>query len=174
MAGSGKSTVREYFEKFGFENIHLGSTEECIRRYGKTSEELERKVRLELRAEYEMAAMIIIAMPKIESLLNSGKRVVIDNLYSWSEYKYLKERFADDFLMIAVHAGTKTRHKRLKVRGVRPLIEAEAKSRDYSEIEELEKGGPIAMADFHIVNEGTADELFVSVQNVFDKIKLNI
>jgi dephospho-CoA kinase len=166
MAGSGKSTVREFFEKIGFQNIHLGSTEECIRRFGKTNEELEREVRLELRKEFGMAAMIIIAMPKIEELLKLGNKVVIDNLYSWSEYKFLKEKYAGDFITIAVHAGATIRHKRLEVRHIRPLNEVKSRSRDYAEIEELEKGGPIAMADFHIINEGTAEELAAKVAKI--------
>jgi hypothetical protein len=36
---------------------------------------------------------------------------------------------------------------------------AEFQARDYSEIENIEKGGPIAMADYLVVNEGSLKDL---------------
>jgi hypothetical protein len=42
---------------------------------------------------------------------------------------------------------------------VRPLTAGQASSRDRSEIENINKGGPIAMADFTIINEATLEEL---------------
>ena len=40
----------------------------------------------------------------------------------------------------------------------RPLTKDKAKARDYAEIENLAKGGPIAMADYIILNTGTLEE----------------
>ena len=39
------------------------------------------------------------------------------------------------------------------------LTPKQANERDHAEIENLEKGGPIAMADYTIVNEFTLDQL---------------
>jgi dephospho-CoA kinase len=159
MAGAGKSTVRQMFEEAGYQNIHLGVTEECMRRYGSCTEEQERALRVELRKEHGMAAMIVIALPTIEELLSKGQKIVIDNLYSWSEYKLLKEKYPENFITIAVHASPAIRYERLKVRSERPRDEATSRSRDYAEIEEIEKGGPIAMADYHLINEHNDREI---------------
>ncbi len=91
--------------------------------------------------------------------------VVIDGLYSWSEYKILKERFPETFAVIAIHASPAIRYARLAERAeaeadpartLRRLRPDEARRRDYAEIEGIEKGGPIAMADVMIVNEAHA------------------
>ena len=52
----------------------------------------------------------------------------------------------------------------------RSFTEKEAKARDYAEIENIEKGGPIAMADFTIVNIGTIEELKEKVSEILKKI----
>jgi dephospho-CoA kinase len=44
-------------------------------------------------------------------------------------------------------------------REIRPLTLSEAISRDISEIENIEKGGPIAFADYMVINDGTIKEL---------------
>ena len=43
----------------------------------------------------------------------------------------------------------------------------EAKARDFAEIENIEKGGPIVMADFTIVNTGTIEELKEKLKKFF-------
>ena len=53
----------------------------------------------------------------------------------------------------------KSRYGRLENRPVRPLSAGEATGRDIAEIENLEKGGPIAIADHYIVNNGTKEDL---------------
>jgi dephospho-CoA kinase len=47
----------------------------------------------------------------------------------------------------------------LAKREFRPLTEEEALSRDYAELENLDKGAPIAFADYTVINDGTLDEL---------------
>jgi len=49
---------------------------------------------------------------------------------------------------------------------IRPLSSQEVDSRDKSEIENLHKAGPIAIADFTINNEGNLNDL----KNTIDKI----
>ena len=46
----------------------------------------------------------------------------------------------------------------------------EAASRDYSEIENLEKGGPIVMADWTIQNIGTKEEFLTEVDRIINKV----
>jgi hypothetical protein len=47
----------------------------------------------------------------------------------------------------------------------------EAASRDKAEIENVNKGGPIAMADFTIINESSLDELKVETERIISRLK---
>lgn len=169
MAGSGKTSVRKIFQEMGYEFIHLGVTEMVQEKYGEVTEDLENKERVALRKENGMEAMVIIAEPEIDQHLNDGKDVVIDNLYSWSEYKYLKKKYGDFFTCIAVIARPEIRYNRLLERtdDARHYENLETlEARDKREIETLEKGGPIAMAHFNIINEGNKEELLEKVNEI--------
>jgi dephospho-CoA kinase len=71
----------------------------------------------------------------------------------------LKSRYGEDFHVVAVWASPKMRYGRLSKRKVRPLTVEEAASRDIAELENTNKGGPIAMADFTIINESSLEDL---------------
>ena len=105
-----------------------------------------------------MAAYAILNLPRIEAVLQESN-LVIDGLYSWEEYKYLREGLAAGFVTLAVWAPAELRYKRLAQRKVRPLTVEQAQARDFAEIENVNKGGPIVMADFMIKNDGTLSEL---------------
>jgi dephospho-CoA kinase len=154
MAGAGKSEVARVFEKNGFARVRFGDiTDKEIGRRGLTpGEENERHVRELLREEHGMSAYARLNLPRIESA-RKHSNVVIDGLYSWEEYTFLKSHYAEDFYVVAVWASPETRYSRLAGREKRRLAVAEAASRDRAEIENVNKGGPIAMADFTIINE---------------------
>ncbi|MBC8274654.1 MAG: AAA family ATPase [Chloroflexi bacterium] len=160
MAGSGKSEVARIFARNGFKKVRFGDvTDEEIKKRGlKLNEENERYVRQQLRKEHGMAAYAELNLPRIDALLGSSD-VVVDGLYSWEEYTLLKSRYSDNFHMVAVWASPKTRYKRLSNRAVRPLTVKEAAGRDVAELESTNKGGPIAMADFTIINEKSLEDL---------------
>ncbi len=159
MCGSGKSVVTEQFEALGYARVYFGQVtmDELERRNLARNEQNERLVREELRAKFGKAAFAIKLLDKIEEALKTSD-VVIDGLYSWSEYKVLKERFPN-LVVIAVLCDRAKRYARLAIRPVRPLTEAEAQSRDYAEIENSEKGGPIAFADYMLLNNSTPEDL---------------
>ena len=163
MAGSGKSEVARIFERNGFKKIRFGDvTDEEIKKRGlELNEENERYVRQQLRKEYGMAAYAELNLPRIDTWLGSSD-VVVDGLYSWEEYTLLKSRYGDDFHVVAVWASPKMRYKRLLKRAVRPLMVEEAAGRDVAELESTNKGGPIAMADFTIINESYIPETYDS------------
>ncbi len=160
MAGSGKSEVARVFEQNGFKRIRFGDiTDDEIKRRGlDLNEENERYIRQQLRKDYGMAAYAKLNLPKIDAMVKSSD-VVVDGLYSWEEYILLKNRYGDNFRVLAVWASPKTRYARLAERSVRPLTADEAASRDIAELENTNKGGPIAMADFTIINESFIDDL---------------
>jgi dephospho-CoA kinase len=160
MAGSGKSEVARVFVGAGYARVRFGDiTDEEVRRRGlELNEKNERLVRQQLRTEHGMAAYAKLSLPKIDRLLESGNAVV-DGLYSWEEYTLMKDRYGGRSAVVAVWASPETRHQRLAKRPVRPLTREEAASRDVAEIQNLNKGGPIAMADFTIINESSLEAL---------------
>ncbi|NWF77240.1 MAG: AAA family ATPase [Chloroflexi bacterium] len=172
MTGAGKSEVARIFEEHGFKKVRFGDiTDEELRKRGlQPSEENERYIRQLLRKEHGMAAYAKLNLPTIDSLLKSSN-VVVDGLYSWEEYTLLKERYGKRLSVLAVWASPATRHKRLARRTERPLTLEEAASRDKSEIEKINKGGPIAMADFTILNEASLEELEREIKRVLSALK---
>lgn len=66
------------------------------------------------------------------------------------------------------------RYKRLITREVRPLTLEQAKNRDVAEIEKLNKGGPIAIADYIIVNEGDRQLFLSRVDKLFHRLEVHI
>jgi dephospho-CoA kinase len=160
MTGAGKSEVARVFEEHGFKRVRFGDiTDEELRNRGlELNERNERRIREQLRKKHGMAAYAKLNLPRIDSSLKSSN-VVIDGLYSWEEYILLKERYGGRLSVVAVWASPATRHARLAHRTKRPLVLEEAAGRDKSEVESINKGGPIAMADFTILNEVSLAEL---------------
>ena len=160
MCGSGKSVATEVFTDAGWEKVYFGgiTMEELENRGLEKNEKNEKMVREELRAQYGLAAYAVKLLPRIQKLAEQGN-VVLDGLYSWSEYTYLKEHLGDALRVLAIVTDRGLRYSRLATRTIRPLTEQEATSRDHSEIEKLEKGGPISIADRFVTNNGSSEEL---------------
>jgi dephospho-CoA kinase len=172
MTGAGKSEVARVFEEHGFKKVRFGDiTDEELKSRGlEPSEENERYIRQQLREKHGMAAYAKLNLPRIDSSLKLAN-VVVDGLYSWEEYTLLKERYREKLSVLAVWASPATRHARLAHRVKRPLTFEEAASRDESEIKNINKGGPIAMADFTIVNEASLEELKKETERVLSALK---
>ena len=160
MAGAGKSEVARVFEENDFAKIRFGDiTDEEIKQQGlEPNEKSERYIREFLRQGYGMAAYAKLNLPRIDEA-SKHSDIVIDGLYSWEEYVWLKGYYGDDFYVVAVWASPVTRYARLSNRSNRCLTLEEAASRDRAEIENANKGGPIAMADFTIINESSLESL---------------
>jgi dephospho-CoA kinase len=169
MPGAGKSTCVDYLTSKNIPNVYFGGVvvDETKRRYGKVNEDLERTVREDLRAKEGKGAIAKRIVVKIDELIAQGRtRVVADGLYSWTEYKMFKERWGGNAIIVAITAPRKTRHARLADRPVRPFTEEEVTAREYAEIENIEKGGPIANADYTLVNNGTPEELIEQFKQI--------
>ena len=172
MAGSGKTEVARAFEQHGFTRVRFGdiTDEEVAKRGLVLNEENERRIRELLRKEHGMAAYAELNLPRIDAALKKSN-VVVDGLYSWEEYTFLKDRYVEDFSVIAVWASPETRYHRLGSRAERPLTQKEAASRDHTEIENTNKGGPIAMADYTILNESSLSALEEQAIKVLARLK---
>jgi dephospho-CoA kinase len=172
MAGSGKSEVARVFEESGFVRVRFGDiTDEEIGKRGlELNEKNERHIRELLRKEHGMAAYARLNLPRIDSARKHAD-VVIDGLYSWEEYTLLKNYYGEDFYVVAVWASPQTRYARLGSRANRGLTLAEASGRDKAELEKVNKGGPIAMADFTIINESSLANLREATRRVIDRLR---
>ncbi len=168
MPGSGKTEVIEYLmQKHQWKKVYFGEVtfDEMKLRGLEPIQANERLVREDLRALHGQDYYARKVIEKLEML--SGEDVVlVESLYSWEEFLVLKDRFGESMTTIAVHSSPKTRYARLLHRPDRPLTLEEARSRDYAQIVNLSQGGPIAMADFVVINERGRDELQTKVDEV--------
>jgi dephospho-CoA kinase len=171
MTGSGKSEVAAIFRTIGFAPVRFGDiTDAEVKKLGLAlTEENERPVRERLRKEHGMAAYAILSRPRIDAALKNS-HVVVDGLYSWEEYIYLKDHYGADFIVVAVWASPQTRYHRLSKRKIRPLKPEAAAGRDRAEIENLNKGGPIAMADYTILNETSTGNLVRQIEKIIRRL----
>ncbi|MGB4800358.1 MAG: AAA family ATPase [Candidatus Saccharimonadales bacterium] len=169
MPGAGKGLCVEYLEQKGWPSVYLGgiTVDEVKARGLDVNEANEKIVREELRAQEGMDVMAKRILPKIDALVESGTSIVIaDGIYSWAEYKIFKERYGADVIIIAVASARSTRHARLRCRPIRPLNEEDATNREYAEIENSDKGGPIANADYTVLNDGTPAETYAQLETI--------
>jgi len=168
MCGSGKSEAVKYFTERGYKKVYFGDVviRELKSRGLEINEKNERKVREELRAEYGMGVMAIKSIDLIKEYFKT-ENVVVESMYSWEEFKIIKEEFGEDFKVLAIYTTKSIRYERLGRREFRPLTEEEARSRDLSEIENLDKGGPIAYADYTLINDSSLDELNNKLEVLF-------
>jgi len=79
--------------------------------------------------------------------------------------------FEGDGQISAVVVPKKLRYKRVAARPERPFNRAEIIERDRSEIENLEKGGPIAAADYYILNDGSVGEMHEKIEEILKEIE---
>jgi dephospho-CoA kinase len=175
MPGAGKSVCVEYLKKKGLPFAYFGgiTLDEIKRRGMEVNEASEKLVREDIRAKEGKGAYAVRIIKQIEDFFEKGEAyVVVDGLYSWTEYKIFKDSFGPNAVIIAIVAPVSVRHERLAKRPVRPLTEAEATARDYAEIENLEKGGPIANADYFLANNDSVKELETDLQELLDGISL--
>ena len=165
MCGSGKSESANYFSSKGLPVVRFGdATEIEVKKRGlELNPANEKIVRESLRKNLGMDAFAKVNESRIKDSLKKTKHVIIDGLYSWEEYLYLAKVFDEQLILLHICASPKTRQNRLAARKIRPLTPDETKLRDIAEIENSKKGGPIAIANYTIVNEGTLKELFVDL-----------
>lgn len=155
LTGSGKSTAVEYFTEKGYPKVYFGGVIlDAMTEAGlEHTQENEKPFREEYREKYGKDAVANKIVEQIQHLANAGQhRIIADGIYTWTEYKVLKKAFPGELELVAIVAPRRTRYHRLNQRPIRPLTNTEAYNRDTAEIENLEKGGPIAIADHYIIN----------------------
>jgi dephospho-CoA kinase len=174
LAGSGKSTAVEYLTEKGYPKVYFGGIvlDEVRRRGLELTQENEQPIREELRAAEGKDFVVKRIVAQIHDLVAAGQhRIVADGLYTWTEYKVLKHEFPGELIVVAIVAPRHLRQHRMADRPIRPLTPAQLDQRDWAEIENLEKGGPIAIADYYIMNEGDKDRLYQQLDDVLEHVE---
>lgn len=172
MSGTGKSVITDYLESIGWNKLYFGGiTYKFMQEAGieRTPDgKSEKEFREKLRKDYGPECYAKFLEPDIKENLKKGN-VVLDGLYSWYEYKYLIERFKN-LKLICVITDKELRYKRVGNRPDRAFNKDAIIYRDISEIENLAKGGPIAYADYYILNNGTIDDELTRLKEILKKI----
>lgn len=166
LAGSGKTTAVQYLTDKGYPKVYFGGIvlDEVKKRGLELTQENEQPIREELREKEGKDFVVKRIVEQIHDLVAAGQhRIVADGLYTWTEYKVLKHHFPGELTVAAIVAPRALRHRRLMVREIRPLTGQEVDRRDWAEIENLEKGGPIAIADHYIINDGDKAKLHAQI-----------
>ena len=166
LAGSGKSTAVEYLTEKGYPKVYFGGVvlDAMTDLELEHTEENEKPFREELREKEGKDFVVKRIITQIHDLIGAGQhRIIADGLYTWTEYKALKREFPGELTVAAIITPKRLRHRRLAERPIRPLTATEINQRDWSEIENLEKGGPIAIADHYIINDGDIEKLHTQI-----------
>lgn len=178
MAGSGKGTVTDHLESLDYPKIYFGGMVYAeVERLGLDHVKDEKEVRENMRRIDGPAVMAKRAAAIADQHLEDGaKTVVLDGLYSWSEYLYLREKYGEALTVLAIFTPRAERYRRAASRreGHRSYTEEMIAKRDHEEIENIEKGGPLAIADYTLLNTGTPEELLDQAMNLLKEIDATI
>ncbi len=171
MSGTGKSVITEHLEEKGWTKLHFGAiTYKLMKEAGierTVDGKSEKEFRENLRKEHGKECYAKFLEPEIREAIQTN-HVVLDGLYSWYEYTYLIERFPS-LKLLCVVTDKRIRYDRVAVRPDRPFDKKAIIDRDLSEIENLYKGGPIAFADYYILNNGSKEETIKQLEDILIK-----
>lgn len=177
MMGSGKGTLVDYLtETLHAPKVYFGGmVYEEIEKRGLDIVKDERAVREDMRAIDGPAVLAKRAASKAQELLTNGSAaVILDGVYSWSEDKYLRSEFGSDYISIAVVGSKPLRYERVVNRkdSHRQYTLEQASERDIQEIEGIEKGGPIAYADYFMLNDTSLEDFKQTAEELCKQLGL--
>ena len=162
LAGSGKSVAVEHLTEKGVPKVYFGGIiYSAMKEAGiEITWDSQKQFREEIRAKEGKDFVVKRAIKEARGLIGAGQhRIVLDGLYSWSEFKILKHEFPGEMTVIAIVTPKHLRYQRMAQRAERPMTAHEVDERDWAEIENIEKGGPIAIADYFVHNDRDLDWL---------------
>lgn len=174
MSGSGKSVAVDYLTSLGVPKVYFGGMiyKEMERRGIEITPESQRDFRQKIREDEGKDWVVKQVIDETKKLIEAGqRRIVLDGVYSWTEYKILKHEFPGELTFLAIVVPKRLRYKRVAQRPERPFDRNEIMDRDQTEIENLEKGGPIAAADYYVLNDGSISEMHEDLKGILDDIE---
>ena len=173
--GSGKGTVVEYLVKEkGFAHYHARTLliKEIQKRGLPVDRNQMRLIANEFRAQYGNDYLVQFFLAQAKDA--GDAHIIIDSIRALAEAEYLK---AQGGILLAVDADQKVRYERVQKR------RSESDKVSFEQFvahEELEKNDPnphgmqkakvIEMADYHILNGGTLEELHTQVDTFLEKL----
>ena len=176
MSGSGKSVAVDYLTEKGYPKIYFGGMiykEMEKRGIERTDDgESEKNFREMIRETEGKDWVVKQVISETRDLIEAGqKRIILDGVYSWTEYKTLKHEFPGCMTFIAIVVDKKLRYKRVAARKSRAFNMNAIRERDRSEIENLEKGGPIVAADYYVLNNGSISDTRKRIDEILKEIE---
>lgn len=176
MSGSGKSVAVDHLTDKGYPKVYFGGMiyKEMEKRGIIRTEdgESEKEFREMIRKTEGKDWVVRQVIEEAKDLISAGqKRIILDGVYSWTEYKTLKHEFPKCLTFLAVVVDKNIRYARVAERPGRAFDAAAIRERDRSEIENLEKGGPIAAADYYILNNGTVEDMTSRLDEILKEIE---
>lgn len=169
LTGSGKSTAVDYFTNKGIPKVHFGNMayEMMAERGIEQGEENEKTFRVKIREEQGPDVYARRIADQIQHLAAAGQhRVVVDGIYTWDEYVFMKHEFPGELSVVAVVAPKHLRYRWLEDRADRPQTPQVSIARDRHELQDIQKGGPIAAADYFVMNDGTIEHFYEQLDSV--------
>ena len=176
MSGSGKSVVVDHLTEKGYPKVYFGGMiyKEMEKRGIERTEdgESEKKFREMIRETEGKDWVVKQVISEVRNLIAAGqRRIVLDGVYSWTEYRTLKHEFPGSLMFVAVVVDKNLRYARVAKRPGRAFDAKAIRERDRSEIENLEKGGPIAAADYYVLNNGSIEDTTKRVDEILKEIE---
>ncbi|MEO6508906.1 MAG: nucleoside monophosphate kinase [Patescibacteria group bacterium] len=171
LSGSGKDEASQFFEEKKLPVIHFGNTinHYVDEKHLDQNEEIHNKLRLELREKHGKEAMAVLNSEKIAKALEDNMIVVINGVYSWEEYIYLKKNFPNvQIYLLAIFADKRIRYSRAAKREYRSKVSGE--ERDIHELTMINKGPTIAFADFLVKNNFSKEEFYDKLEEVYREV----
>lgn len=172
LPGVGKSVAVDYITEKEYPKVYFGGIiYSAMNEAGiEITPESQQKFRKEIREIEGKDFVVKRVIKQVRDLIDAGQnRIVLDGLYSWTEYKILKREFPGEMSVVAIVSNKRLRHHRLTTRPERPFTFEEANQRDWSEIEDLEKGGPIAIADHYIINNSNFEDMYKQLDTILEE-----
>lgn len=168
LSGSGKTTAVEHFTEKGYPKVYFGGIiYQAMEEAGiAKGEENEHLFRVAIRKKEGEDFVVKRIIKQIQDLADAGQhRIIADGIYSWPEYVAMKHAFPGELTVIAITAPKADRYHWLETRADRPQTHEITAERDRHEIEDIQKGGPIAAADYFAINNGSYEHLYEQLES---------
>ena len=175
--GAGKGTVVEYLKSKGFEQYAVSDTflvNEAVKRGLAPDRRARHDIANEFRAQGPtklMEAVYEMARPAVEA----GKDVFIEPQHSIDEVRYIQSLGGKVF---SIDADIKIRYERIWKRA---SSKDQVSFEEFKSFEELEMrptenttndlAGAIEVADYHLTNDGTLEELHAQIDTALHDLR---
>lgn len=170
LTGSGKTVAVDYLTEKGYPKVNFDNF--VVDNNLGPNEKLAFYKDLTSRNGKDFLALKII--DQIQDLINAGQhKIIIDGPLSWTEYKALKHEFPGCITTIAIVTSRHLRHNRLINDPKRDISQDDVDKQDWFEIEELEKAGPIAIANLYISNNKDLGSLYKKLDKLIIDLNFN-